>query len=115
MSIHHDSENVWKKLNGYLPLKPGLVRSPAMYLVTNLMHKQLLNGIWTWSLSPPRYVQEAVRICKEYVAKHLSKSYRLPKRADNPFKSSCCPELDVSLVLEPDEASLYQSLIGVMC
>ena len=36
------------------------------------------------------------------------------KRADNPFKSGYCPELYVALVLEPDEASYYQSLIGVM-
>ena len=58
--------------------------------------------------------QEAVRICEEYVAKYLSKGYKLPKRADNLFESGHCPELDESLVLRPDKASYYQSLIEVM-
>ena len=50
----------------------------------------------------------------EYVAKHVSKGYKLPKRAKNPIESGYCPELDVSPCLGPDEASYYQSLIGVM-
>ena len=64
-------------------------------------------------MSPSKYVQEAIRICKEYIAKHLSKGYKLPKRAENLFKSGYCRELDVFLVLGPDEASYYQSLKGV--
>ena len=60
------------------------------------------------------YVQEVIGICEEYVAGHLSKGYRLPKRADNPFKSGYSSKLDVFLVLEPGETSYYQSLIGVM-
>ena len=64
-------------------------------------------------MSPSNYVQ-AVRICKEYIAKHLSKSYKLLKRADNPFKSGYCHEMNVSLLLGPGEASYYQSLIEVM-
>ena len=66
------------------------------------------------SVSPSSYVKEAIRICEEYVAKHLSKGKRLPKWAENPFKYGYCPELDVSPVLGPDEASYYQSLRGVM-
>ena len=62
-------------------------------------------------MSPSKYVQEAY---KEYAAKHLSKGYRLPNRTDNPFKTGYFPKLDVSLMLGPDEASYYQSLIGVM-
>ena len=65
-------------------------------------------------LAPFKYVQEAVRICKDYVARHLSKKYRLPKRADNPFESGYSTELDVSPVLGPEKASYYQSLIEVM-
>ena len=65
-------------------------------------------------MSPSKYVQEALRICEEYVAKHLSKGYKMAKRAQNQFKSGYCPELDVSLVLGPDKTSYYQSLIGEM-
>ena len=64
-------------------------------------------------MSPSKYVQEAV-VCEEYVAKYLSKDYKLPRLADNPFQHGYCPELDVSPVLGPNEASCYESLTGVM-
>ena len=57
---------------------------------------------------------ETLKICKAYVAKHMSKEYNLPKRADNPFESGYSPKLDVSPVVGPDEASYSQSLIGIM-
>ena len=75
-----------------------------MYLGTQLKYMQLQNYIWTQSI-PSKYVQEALRICKEYVAKHLSKDYKLPKRADNPFESVYCSKLDFSLALRPNEGS----------
>ena len=61
--------------------------------------------ITTCGHNPSKYAHEAVRICEEYVAKHLSKDYRLPQRAENPFSICYCPELDVSSVLGPEEAS----------
>ena len=69
LCIHHNSDNVLNKLNGFMPLKPGSVRSPNMYLGTKLKCMQLHNGIYAWSMSPSKYIQEAVRICKEYIAK----------------------------------------------
>ena len=61
------------KLNEYVTLKPGFVRSPDMHLGTNLKHMQLYNGIWAWSMSPSKYVQEVVKICEKNVERHLSK------------------------------------------
>ena len=85
-----------------------------MYLDMKLECIQLHNGTWAWLMSPTKYVQEKVRICEEYVAKHLSKDYHLPKRADNPFTIGYCFKLDVSLLFRPDKASYYQPLIRVM-
>ena len=75
---------------------------------------QLHNGIWAWFLSLSKYFQEVVRICKEYISKHLNKGYKLLERTENILESGCCPELNVSLLLGPKEASYYHSLIGVM-
>ena len=52
-----------------------------------------------------KYVQEAFRICKEYVAKHRNTDYILPKTADNPFSIGYCIALDVSPELGADLAS----------
>ena len=78
-----------------------------MYSGTKLKHMQLHNGIWPWSMSPSKYDQKALKICNEYAAKHLSKHYKFPKRAENSLESGYCPELDESLVLGPEKAS-YQ-------
>ena len=85
------------KLNGYVPLNPGSVGRPDVYLGTNLNHMQLDNGIWALSMSP-------ASIHEECVAKYLSNGYKFP-RAEN--KSSYCPELDVSLILGPEDTSYY--------
>ena len=70
LCICHDTDDVLSKLNGYVPLKPGSVKSPNMHLGTKLKYLQLHNDIWAWSMSPFKCVKETVRICKEYVAKH---------------------------------------------
>ena len=106
LCIHHSPDDVLNELNDNVPLKPGSVGSPNMYLGTKLKCMQLHNGIWAWSMSPSKYIQEAIRICKEYIIKQVSKGYKLPKRADNP-KSVYSPEMDVSPLLRPDEASDY--------
>ena len=69
--IHHDPYGVLNKLNGYVPVKPSSVESSDMYLSTKWKHMYLHDGIWAWSMSPSKYVQEALRICDEYVAKHM--------------------------------------------
>ena len=63
---------------------------------------------------PSKYVQKAIRICEEHVAKQLSKNYRLPRRAESPFESGYCPDLNNSLIAGQDEASYYQFLREVM-
>ncbi len=59
-------------------------------------------------------VQEAVKNCKDYVSEHLPPQYRLPKLAPNPFSTKYEPGIDVSPELDPDLASYFQSLIGIM-
>ena len=95
LCIHHDPDDVLNKLTHYVPLKPGSVGSPDMYIGTKLKQMQLHNGIWAWSMSPS--ILEVVGICKEYVANHLSKGPRLPKRTENPFAMGFCPKFDVPL------------------
>ena len=112
--IHHVLNYVLNKLNHYKPLKPSSVSSPNTYLGTTLKQMLLHNGIWVWSMNPTKYLWETIQICEKYVGWHLSKDYRLLKRAENSFFIGYPPELDVSLVLESDEAFYCNSLIGVM-
>ena len=67
LCIHHDLDGVLEKLIGYVPLKPSSVGRADMYLGTKIKYMQLHNGIWDWSMSPSKNVQEAVRMGEEYV------------------------------------------------
>ena len=39
---------------------------------------------------------------------------KLPSRAETPLPTSYRPEMDVSPLLDPDDANYYQSLIGIL-
>ena len=45
---------------------------------------------------------------------NFSGIFRLPMRADDPFKMGYDPELGVSPKLEPDAASYFQSIIDAL-
>ena len=86
-------------LKCYVPLKPSLVGSLDMYLGTKSKLMQLHNKICAWSTSPFKYVQDAVRIHKQYVTEHLSNDYRLSKKIKNLLPMYYCPELNMYPVL----------------
>ena len=111
--IHHDSLSVLKRIDSYFTLKSSSVDDPDIYLGAKVTKMNLSNGTWCWTLSPSKYVQEAVKNC-EQALKDLDGNYKLPKHAPNPFPMGYKPELDISTPLEPELASYYQSLIGVM-
>ena len=72
------------------------------------------NDVCFWSISPSRYVQEAVRNCQKNLKKSLSDEYELIANAPNPFPLGYEPCMYVSPLLSPDEASYFQNIIGVM-
>ena len=112
--VHHDARPVLDKIDKYMKLKEGSVGDPDIYLGAKLKKVQLDNDVWCWSLSPSKYVQEAVRNCEKKLKEKYPNDYSLIKNAPNPFPLGYEPEMDVSPVLEPTEASYYQTLIGVM-
>lgn len=52
--------------------------------------------------------------CSKFLKDNFGGKYALPKIAPNPFAMGYEPELDTSTPLEPDEASYFQSIIGVL-
>ena len=55
-----------------------------------------------------------MRNCQEYLKDHFSDDYELIANAPNPFLLGYKPCMDVSPLLSPDEASYFQTIIGVM-
>ena len=65
-------------------------------------------------MSPSKYVREACKNCKEHLSNNLDDNYKLPKQAPNPFVMGYEAELDTSTLCDPQEASYFQSITGVM-
>eukprot|EP00978_Attheya_sp_CCMP212_P013954 scaffold35295_cov60-Attheya_sp.AAC.1 len=78
-----------------------------------LREVKLPNGVYSRSLSPSKYVQEAVRNAKEYLGREYD-GHTLLKSAPTAFVKDYRPELDISEELGSEEASYYQSQIGIL-
>ena len=85
-----------------------------MYLDAKLREITMDNGNKAWGISPLKYVQEAVRNCELYLKEHFPADPELIKNAPNPFSLRYKPEIDTPPELSPEEASYFQTLIGVM-
>jgi len=114
LCIHDDPMTVLNRINDYMPLKPGSVGDPDIYLGAKLRRTRLENNVFAWSLSPSKYVEQAVKNCRQHLKDKLNARYQIPARADNPFPVDYKPEMDTSDPLDPEHSSFYQHLIGVM-
>lgn len=91
--------------------KESSIEKPSIYLGGKCREVELDNGVKCWAFGSSQYVQEAVKNVETW----LGRSNRsLPRKAEQPFKPGYRPELDVSRELNHEEASYYQSLIGIL-
>jgi hypothetical protein len=61
-----------------------------------------------------QYVKSAVKNVEAYLAKQTTEKWKLPNKVETQVQTSYRPELDVTPELEPNGASYYQSLIGIL-
>jgi hypothetical protein len=73
----------------------------------------LENGVEAWSMSPSKYVQEAVKNVKNYLQEKEPGRPWL-KKAPTPFSKDYRPEIDISPKLGVNDATYYMSQIGVL-
>jgi hypothetical protein len=65
-------------------------------------------------LALPGMSPKLSRTVQKHLTDKLNNHFCLPQRADNPFSSDYCPELDLSDPLDQECSSFYQHLISVM-
>ena len=114
MVIQHDAIHILDRIDKFIKLKKSSVGDPDIYLGAKLKKVQMDNDVWCWSISPSKYVQEAVRNCKKYLKENLSDEYEFIANAPNSFLLGYEPCMDVFPLLLTDEASYFQTNIGVM-
>ncbi len=111
--VHHDGVRMLNEINRFFKTKAGSIRDPEFYLGAKLCPTTLTNGVRCWAMSSSKYIQAAVTNVKDYHRKHFE-TRQWAKRTSGPFPLNYCPELDTTPELSPDQASFYQSQIGVL-
>ena len=111
--VSHDGMMILDKIDRFFPMKPDSKGDPDMYLGAKIRPVTLPNGVISWSLSPSKYVQEAVRNVKEYLQREYD-GRTLIQRGSGAYVKDYRPELDISEELGSEEASYYQSQIGIL-
>ena len=114
MVVHHDAVTTLMKIDKYFKLKPSSIGDPDIYLGANLNYTRTPNGVCCWKLIPSKYDQEACKNCETFLKNNFDGKYSLPNMAPNPFVGGYRPEIDMTDPLGPNQASYYQTMIGVM-
>ena len=101
MVIHEDARPVLDRIDKFMKLKASSIGDPDIYLGAKLRKVCLDNDVMCWSVSPSKYVQEAVRNCQSYLKENFSEDsdFCLIKHAPNPFPLGYEPSMDVSRML----------------
>ena len=111
--IHHDAKRVLAQIDYYFHMKPESMGDPDIYLGCKLrLHMLPEHNVQAWLQSPSKYIQEAVRNVEVYYEKHYGKKF--PVKVSSPFSTGYRPEMDITKELSPEDATYYQSLIGVL-
>jgi hypothetical protein len=107
--LSHKGEDVMATIEKLFRLKEPTT-APKTYLGATIM-KWTISGGKMWAMSSQKYVGEAIR-CLEL---ELHKTgQRLIGKPVTPMMPGYQPELDISPLLDPDQASYYMSLISIL-
>jgi hypothetical protein len=112
--VHHDAEDVLLRLDKYFKMKPGSIGDPDVYLGATIKQMCLANGVMAWASSPSKYVRASVDTVTNYLTNLGDERWSMPKKASNPFPGDYEPEMDTTPTLNPELASWYASLIGML-
>ena len=91
--------------------KQGSVKEPDVYLGADVKKYQVTGDQFAWGLSSDSYCKQAVKEVERQLA---AVGDKLATKVSSPMSSAYRPELDATAELKPEQASYYQSLIGIL-
>jgi hypothetical protein len=112
--MHHAAEEILLRINKYFKMKPGSIGDPDIYLGATIKKMHLHNDLEAWASRPLKYVRALIDTIAKYLTNLGDKQWSMPKKASNPFEGGYEPELDVRPLLNPELASWFASLIGML-
>jgi Reverse transcriptase (RNA-dependent DNA polymerase) len=109
-----DAKTFMKRLSDTYKLKEGSVKEPDKYLGADISkHTVNQHGVEVncYSMSSDGYLKQALKVVEDELAL-VGKS--LKRKAPTPMASGYRPELDATPYLNPDRASYFMSLMGIL-
>ena len=95
--IHHKADRILDRVGKFFMLKPESVEKPNVYLKAKLCEHQCPTSVRAWTMSPFKYVLEAVKNCHKHLKEHFDGTYSLPQ--DCPKYFSIIMNLNLTLRL----------------
>ena len=95
----------------FFELKQESIEPPKFYLGSSVRKVTLDNGVEDWVFSPSQCVKAEVKNVEDRLEKL---GMKLLAKAETPLRTDYRPGLDVTAELGPQEATYYQSIIGVL-
>ena len=92
--------------------KEKSIGQPNIYVGSLVCKVELENGTKAWAFISSQYVQAVVQNMEKYL--DAQDKWKMLKRTYTPLPISHRPELDVTPILQPEEAAYYMSLIGIV-
>ena len=114
LALSHQAETAITKITQFFTAKEGSMKPPEIYLGANISRIQTPDGHEIWATSPGTYVKNSIQAIKRLL-KEDGKGYVLKSNVKNPFPTGYKPEIDVTDELEPELASQFMQLIGILC
>ena len=115
LAISHDPQAVMDHLSEHYTLKDGSVKEPTDYLGAEVKKWKIDDSDdpdkTRWAMSSDRYVKRAVADVERHLAE---RGEQLRPKGQIPFSTKYRPELDVTPLLGPEQATYYMSLIGIL-
>ena len=113
ISIAHDAEKILDDIDTFFQMKPGSIGDPDIYLGAKLRRVQLENGVWAWSASSSKYLQDAIANIEQFIDSNLQ-GMKLRRNVKHPWPSNYTSEDDETPELDAKMANYYQHLVGVL-
>lgn len=111
--ISHDTKSIMSKLAEVYNLKAGSVGPPTRYLGATIGKHQLPDGRDVWCMSADEYLENAIKMVDDRMKSDKEPSFNKRQRK-RPYDYKYKPELDTSPLLEGEDVTWYQQLIGML-
>jgi hypothetical protein len=95
LALGHEAKDVIEEIMKFYKAKDGSMKTPDIYLGSNVMKVQIGYGCKVWATSSIEFVKNAI-VVVQHLLDEDSKGYSLRKKVKNPFPSNYWLELDLT-------------------